>query len=120
MLGPIVRLGQERGTDIEKTGVESSSFSLLPRREAKLKVELSTPGYFSKPDSQCMMFSANGLLSMPGRFMPKAILLGPANWAESIAASPRTTTRPLPKLIAIPWDRPAADAGLELTPGIAS
>jgi len=59
MLGPIVRLGQERGTDIEKTGVESSSFSLLPLKDANLKVELSTPGYFSKPESQCTMFSAN-------------------------------------------------------------
>jgi hypothetical protein len=58
--------------------------------------------HFSKPDSQCMMFSAICRLSIPGRFMPKGILFGPANCADSIAASPRTTARPLPRVMAMP------------------
>src|ERR1051326_8225862 len=82
--------------------------------------EVGDANYFKRPESQCIMFSANCLLSMPGRFIPKGLPFGPANCAESIAASPSTTTRPLPKLIAIPWARPAADCGFGLTPGIAS
>lgn len=58
--------------------------------------------YLSNPESQCTMLSASCRLSMPGRFMPKGMRLGPANCAESIAASPSTTTRPLPKLIRMP------------------
>ena len=58
--------------------------------------------HFSKPDNQCMILSATCRLSMPERFMPKGILFGPANCADSIAASPRTTTRPLPKVMTMP------------------
>ena len=35
--------------------------------------------HFNFPESQCIMLSASCLLSMPGRFIPKAILFGPAN-----------------------------------------
>ena len=69
------------------------------------------PNYFSSPDNQCMMLIANCRLSRPGRFIPKGVLFGPANCAESIAASPSTTMRPLPNFITRPCARPAADWG---------
>src|SRR5258708_14388379 len=75
---------------------------------------------FNNPESQCTMFRANCRLSMPGRFMPKGMPLRAASCADSIAASPSTTARPLPRLIVMPCARPAAEVGLGLTPGITS
>jgi hypothetical protein len=71
--------------------------------EAYGSAKCRTPGRqdhgSSSPDSQCMMLSAIWRLSMPGTFMP-IMLLGlcpiPETCADSSAASPMTTTRPLP------------------------
>jgi VWFA-related protein len=53
---------------------------------------------FNNPDSQCITFNAYCLLSLPGTFIPIGRLFAPAICAESIAASPWITTRPLPCL----------------------
>ena len=53
-----------------------------------------------------MMLRAIWRLSMPGTFMPNFSVL--MSWAESSAALPITTTRPLPRAKASPWTRPAA------------
>ena len=54
-----------------------------------------------------MMLRAIWRLSRPETFIPN--FSPPGTWAESSAASPRTTTRPLPKLKAMPWMRLAAE-----------
>jgi hypothetical protein len=56
------------------------------------------PHYFNIPDSQCIKLRAYCLLSLPGTFMPIGCLSLPEICADSIAASPWTTTRPLPNL----------------------
>ena len=50
-----------------------------------------------------MMFRANCRLSVPGTFIPIRMPLSPLTCAESIAASPSTTTLPCPSVIASPW-----------------
>ncbi len=59
-----------------------------------------------------MMFSANWRLSLPGNVIPTRWGSFPGcftTWAESTAASPRTTTLPLPAFKARPWARLAAE-----------
>ena len=52
--------------------------------------------------------------------MPNFIRFAPVICADSIAASPRKTARPLPNLRAIPCALPAADIGLLSGLGIRS
>jgi hypothetical protein len=64
------------------------------------QLTLLVPHYLSIPESQCIRFNAYCLLSLPGTFIPIRRFSGPDTCAVSIAASPWTTTRPLPNLSA--------------------
>ena len=55
-----------------------------------------------------MTLRANCRLSVPATFIPIGCTLRPLTCAESIAASPSTTTLPWPSVNASPWARPAA------------
>ncbi len=52
---------------------------MLGRIDGKVKTAI----YFNKPESQCMIFRASCRLSIPGRFMPNFMPLGPASCAEN-------------------------------------
>lgn len=45
------------------------------------------------------------LLSAPRERRPKGILLGPFNWEENMAASPKTATLAVPNLRTAPWEK---------------
>ena len=80
--------------------IEASTSSERPERTTTSSIVVSNWTFYrslSDPTSQCSVLSTNcGFPAAYGAFIPIGSRSFPVTWAENIAASPNTATRPFP------------------------